>query len=122
MGVDATLFVVANYSRDVLYAAAMIDLNRDYEAWEVLNALTAHRQAPVLQVMRGSFVSNSDGEKADDDRESGYLFGDSYSPDAGFSVFKVADIPVDKFAGPNRTILAFVREMWPAAEFLIIWH
>lgn len=61
-------------------------------------------------------------EKADDDRESGYLFGDSYAPDAGFSVFRVADIPVDRFTGPNRTILAFVRGMYPAAEFLIIWH
>jgi hypothetical protein len=128
MGVDATLYIVADYSPEnperAAYAEAMLDLAQDYDLWDRLNDLTPLGHRRLIQVMRGSWVSRSDGSGRDDDRESGYLFGDSYAPDAGFKVYRVADLePIAKdWPHTNGRILRFVVETYPVHTFIIVWH
>lgn len=126
MGVDATLFIVADYSRTTLYASAMIALGRWSSDWDVLNSIPQSRHAPQLQVMRGSWCTLGDGTRPEgiEGHELGYLSGDSYTPDEGFKVCRVSDLAarLADFGEYNRKIIAFVVAQYPDHEFLVIWH
>jgi hypothetical protein len=124
MGIDATIFVIAKYSSDVLYGDAMIRLCRDYACWDALDTLPVKRRAPVLQVMQGAWVKTRHGEMWPDGSEGGYLFCDSYGPSRGFAVYTVASLApvIGSITGTNNAILRFILATYPDAEFLIIWH
>lgn len=126
MGVDATIFVIADYSgddsEDTAFGEATIELCRDYDLWEKLNALPKRGHRTHIQLQRGSWVKRSDGSGCDDRHESGYLFGDSYTPDAGFAVYDVRDLPDIGDEHTNGKILRFLRETYADNQFIIIWH
>jgi hypothetical protein len=123
MGVEATLFVIAKYSRDCMYGDATIELNRDYTLWTKLNALPVRGHANSLQLMRGSWNADSDGKRVTpEDCEGGYLFGDSYNPEGGFNLYDVNDLGLSMAEGKNGDILNFVRQTYAGHRFLIIWH
>lgn len=123
MGVDATMFVVADYSRDDrFYGAATIALCRDYDLWGKLNALPERGCTKRIQLPRASWACRSDGSGRDYEHEGGYLFGDSYNPDGGFVLYSVDDLAGVEAEHTNGKILRFVRETYPGHRFLIIWH
>lgn len=126
MGVDATIYVVADYSSgDWMYGSATIDLCRRCDDWPVLESLPVARMCRRIHLQQASFCRLGDGTKPQgDDRESGYLFGDSYRPDAGFHVYRVADLAAtaDRISDANRGIVDFVCRQYPDHEFIVIWH
>lgn len=125
MGVDATIYVMAPYSQsDLAYGDACICLRRRRDDWTILDSLPKSGKVPALHIMHATWAKCSDGTRpGDPDREGGYLFGDSYTPDGGFTVYEVASLaPVLlNFSEYNRKILAFILATYPKHKFLIIW-
>lgn len=126
MGVDATIYVVADYSSgEWVYGSATIELRRRRDDWPVLEALPVTRTCRRIQIQRAAFCRLGDGTKPRrDDREVGYLFGDSYRPDGGFRIYRVSDLSAaaGRISEANRGIVDFVCRQYPDHEFIIIWH
>ena len=125
MGVDATVYVIADYSpTDLAYVDACICLCRLYDDWTILESLPKSGKVQKLHLRDGSWVRFSDGTRpGDPDCESGFLFGDSYAPDDGFIVYEVASLaPVlSQFTERNRQLLTFILTAYPNQKFLIFW-
>lgn len=122
MGVDCTIFIVASYSRDVAYGDAMIHLDRDRDLFPLLGEIAPVGRFPRLQVMQGSWGCDSEGNRLPDDRESGYLFGDSYAPDAGFDVMPVSALRDVPARDRNKQIIDMICSIWPDDRFILIFH
>mgnify|MGYP003455364519 CR=1 FL=1 len=123
MGVDATLFVVADHSSDDwVYGDATINLCRHYDLWKKLEALPVCGHARRIQLMQASWNRDSEGRGGGGDNEHGYLFGDSYGPDRGFKLYNVDDLGSIVEDETNGKILDFVRQVYAGRKFLIIWH
>lgn len=123
MGVDATLFVIADYSSfGVGYVQHVFRLQRDRDLWDPLEQMQRnqkHRTWPTVQLPCGSW-SNYSGEVPEgwEDRESGHLQSDCYGNvlDA-FRGRLLADVKREE-AGSfpdwddsfNRAVFAFIAE------------
>lgn len=124
MGVDATIYIVASYSRNEwVFADATIGLRRNYDLWSKFDSLQSCGHVKRIQLMQASWCTASDGSRiVEPDCEAGYLFGDSYRPGKGFALYRVSDIDPAWADGTNGKILEFVRNTYADQNFLIIWH
>lgn len=100
----------------------MVSLDRNYDLWRALEAVPLVGKYKRLQVMQGAWGRDSQGARLPDDQETGYLFGDSYFPDAGFKARLVSDLASIPAEGRNKQILDMICAIWPAHAFILIFH
>ena len=136
MGVDATLFVIANYSGyGVGYVTCSFDLNRDRDLWgplEQMQRRDKHRTWAQVQVPQGSHSTYRGGEVPTgfEDRESGYLRDDCYGNKLdAFKGRLLAGVKREedgRFPGDvpplNQAVFDFVATHFPEHDVVVYWH
>lgn len=123
MGVDLTLFVVADYSRsDLAFACASFDLDRWSPVWAVLREIPSMPLGCPMQVPQGSWSTFADGTSPETNgREMGYLSEDEYGAPLRWIVgrqFPDLEVASDL----TRAIFKLLREHYPDHRVVLFWH
>ena len=121
MGVDATVFVLAEYSTDVGYVVAAFTLDRDRGFWDEIQKVERAKPWAAVQLPQGGWSQDSDGRAGDAVAEQGYLFEDAYG--VPLTSAKGADYRgLAAEPGLNGAVFGFVYEHYPDHDVVILWH
>lgn len=129
MGVDATIFVVADFSDETGYLTATFRLKRDSDFWDILEAIEADRTWAQIQLPQGSWAGFSiRGEEhgaaipdAFKEWERGYLRADNYGNKLqSFKGRELASLESD-YSDFNTAVMAFVGEHYADHDVIIFW-
>lgn len=118
MGVDCTLYVLADYGP---YAVATFKLNRDCELFPTLER-AAKSLGGGFQLPNGAFCAMSNGSRPAEceDRELGWLFKDSYG--APIRYILGGDLPARDDDGLNARVISFIRANYPDHKVVVFLH
>jgi hypothetical protein len=120
MGVDATLFVVADYGP---YIEHTFSLARERDLWEELNEIPVVGTYGSLQLPQGSWCWFAGETRPDEyeDNECGWISDDNYG--STLAKRKGAHFAgVTSTSALNRAILAFIVEHFSGKTVVIFWH
>lgn len=138
MGVDATLFVLADYSGDGrAFVKHVFSLNRDRDLWGPLGNCQdehKHHKWPQVQLPHGSHSNFGVDEipEGHEDCEWGWLQQDSYGTELwAFKGKHLANVkrendgtfPDEDWEGTfNQSVFAFVATHFPEHDVVVFWH